>query len=192
MNPDGALFHLINNFVGTVPLMDWLARLLVNDYLVPTTMALAGIGLWFAGATPEERTRNQRAVIVIALAVVFANALIKDLHQIHFRPRPFAVEEVKLLFYRPSVSSFPSVPVAFAFCIVAGAWMANPRLGKMLALLGALFALSRVYTGVHYPSDVIAGAALGSGMVWVVRRLDFIVTPLADAVMAVARRLNYA
>ena len=68
MNPDAWLFHAINNFVGTVPLIDWLARAIVNDYAVPTAMSLVAVALWFAGATPAERTRNQRAVIFIALA----------------------------------------------------------------------------------------------------------------------------
>jgi len=111
MNPDVWLFHAINDFVGTVPLIDWLTRALVNDYAAPTTMALVAAALWFAGATPEERTRNQRAVVFIALALLFCNALIKDLSYVYFRPRPFATESVKLLFYRPSVSSFPSIPI---------------------------------------------------------------------------------
>lgn len=116
MNPDIALFHLLNDFVGTLPPVDWIARALVNDYAVPTAMALVAAGLWFAGASEHERLRNQRAVLLIALGLLFANALIKDLSLVYFRPRPFATEEVKLLFYRPSVSSFPSVPATVAFC----------------------------------------------------------------------------
>ena len=192
MNPDVWLFHAINNFVGTVPLIDWLARAIVNDYAVPTAMSLVAVAFWFAGATPAERTRNQRAVIFIALAVLFCNALIKDLSYVYFRPRPFAIETVKLLFYRPSVSSFPSIPVQVAFCFAAGAWYANKHVGKFLIALGALYALSRVYAGVHYPSDVIAGALIGAGMVYIVVRLDFVFVPLADFAIGVARRLQFA
>lgn len=192
MNPDVMLFHALNDFVGTVPLIDWVTRALVNDYAVPTAMSLAAVALWFAGATPDERTRNQRAVIFIALALLFSNALIKDLSYLYFRPRPFATESVKLLFYRPSVSSFPSIPVAVAFCFAAGAWYANQRVGKFLVALGALYALSRVYAGVHYPSDVIAGALIGVGMVYIVVRLEFIFVPLADFAIGIARRFQFA
>ncbi len=192
MNPDVWLFHALNDFVGTVPLIDWLARALVNDYAVPTALALVAVALWFGGATPEERTRNQRAVIFVSLALLFCNALIKDLSYIYFRPRPFATESVKLLFYRPSVSSFPSIPVEVAFCFAAGVWYASPRLSKWLALLGALYALSRVYAGVHYPSDVIGGALIGAGTAYIVMRLGFVFVPLADWGIRVARRFQLA
>jgi undecaprenyl-diphosphatase len=192
MNPDTWLFHALNDFVGTVPLIDWLTRALVNDYAVPTAMSLAAAALWFAGATPEERTRNQRAVIFIALALLFCNALIKDMSYVYFRPRPFATESVKLLFYRPSVSSFPSIPIEVAFSFAAGAWYANRRVSKMLVILGTLYALSRVYAGVHYPSDVIAGALIGAGMVYIVVRLDFVFAPLADFAIGIARRFQFA
>ncbi len=192
MNPDVMLFHALNDFVGTVPLIDWVTRALVNDYAVPTAMSLVAVALWFAGATPDERTRNQRAVIFIALALLFCNALIKDLSYLYFRPRPFATESVKLLFYRPSVSSFPSIPIEVAFCFAAGAWYANRRVGKVLIVLGTLYALSRVYAGVHYPSDVIAGALIGAGMVYIVVRLEFVFVPLADFAIGIARRFQFA
>ncbi len=155
-------------------------------------MSLAAVALWFAGATADERTRNQRAVIFIALALLFSNALIKDLSYVYFRPRPFATETVKLLFYRPSVSSFPSIPIEVAFCFTAGAWYANRRVGQVLFVLGALYALSRVCAGVHYPSDVIAGALIGAGMVYIVIRLGFVFVPLADFAIGIARRFQFA
>lgn len=189
MNPDVWLFYGINNLVGTIPLLDWVARVLVNDFAVPTAMALAAFGLWFAGSTPEERLTNQRAVVVIVLALLFSNALIKDLSYIYFRPRPFAAETVKLLFYRPSVSSFPSVPVAVAFCFAAGTWRVNRRLAWSLAVLGTAYGLARIYAGVHYPLDVVGGALIGAGAVYVVWKLDFAFRPLSDRMIGLARRL---
>jgi undecaprenyl-diphosphatase len=150
------------------------------------------VWVWFAGATDAERTRNRRAVIFIALGILFSQALIKDLSYYYFRPRPFATETVQLLFYRPSVSSFPSIPIAVAFTFAAGVWYANPRIAKFLIVLGILYAFARVYAGVHYPSDVIGGALLGAGMVFIVRRLGFIFEPLADKMILVARRLYLA
>lgn len=192
MNPDRWLFHLLNDFVGTFPPLDWLTRAMVNDYTIPTILSLVAAGMWFAGATETERLRYQRAVILIALGILFSQALIKDLSYVYFRPRPFALEPVNLLFYRPSVSSFPSIPIAAAFTFAMGAWYANRRIGKILFTLGILYALARVYAGVHYPSDVIGGAAIGAGMAWLLVRLRFAFEPLADFLIRIARRAHLA
>jgi undecaprenyl-diphosphatase len=191
MNPDVWLLHRLNDFVGTVPFIDWIMRLLVNDFAVPTAMSFIAVAVWFSGATQEEQRRNRHAVIFLALAIAFSNALIKDLASFYFRPRPFATEIVKLLFYRPSVSSFPSIPIDVAFCFATGLWYVNKRLGNSLFILSALYALSRVYAGVHYPSDVIAGALLGIGMVYIINRLGFIFEPLADRMVVMAQRLAF-
>jgi undecaprenyl-diphosphatase len=190
VNLDIALFRALNDFVGTFPPLDWVVRVLVNDFTVPTLVALVAVWLWYAGDNPEERQKNQRAVVLIALAVLVANALIKDLSFIYFRPRPFATETVKLLFYRPSVSSFPSVPIALAFCFAAGAWYANRRIGIALVVLGSLYGLARVYAGVHYPSDIVGGALIGWGAVYGLKRLDQFVLPLTDGVIRLAGRLS--
>jgi undecaprenyl-diphosphatase len=192
MNPDLWLFHLLNDFVGTFPPLDWFVRFIVNDYTIPTIIALVAAGMWFAGSTDEERVRYQRAVILIALGILFSQALIKDFSYVYFRPRPFAIESVNLLFYRPSVSSFPSIPIAVVFTFAMGARYANKNIAKILFALGMVYAFARVYAGVHYPSDVIAGAAIGAGMVWLVARLHFVFEPLADLAIRIARRIGFA
>jgi membrane-associated phospholipid phosphatase len=60
-----------------------------------------------------------------------------------------------------------------------------------LFVLGTLYALARVYAGVHFPSDVIGGALIGAGMVYIIIRLDFVFVPLADRAIQLARRLQF-
>ncbi|MGD2278967.1 MAG: phosphatase PAP2 family protein [Candidatus Omnitrophota bacterium] len=77
------------------------------------------------------------------------------------RPRPFmALENVHVL-ARPDGHSFPS---GHATMIFMTAFLLTDRFKKwhIFYSLAALVALSRVYLGVHYPSDIIAGAALGA------------------------------
>jgi undecaprenyl-diphosphatase len=62
-------------------------------------------------------------------------------------------------------SSFPSDHAVLFFCLGMGLWLISRRLGAIAlayALLGACF--PRVYVGIHYPTDILAGAALGIGI----------------------------
>jgi undecaprenyl-diphosphatase len=61
----------------------------------------------------------------------------------------------------PSTYSFPSGHATVAFACATVLSLAVPRLRWPLFALAALIAFSRVYVGVHYPGDVLAGAALG-------------------------------
>ena len=75
-----------------------------------------------------------------------------------------------MLSWKSSVLSFPSGHTVTAFATVTALAFMAPRLGSWLFVLAVLIAASRVITGAHYPSDVIAGAALGFATVIVMRR----------------------
>lgn len=107
------------------------------------------------------------------LAVTFAGALMLEfLLKLAFRrARPVPFFDLPT----PASFSFPSGHALFSFCFFAGiAAMLSPRLARLggrLALWVVAIAfivgigLSRIYLGVHYPSDVLAGYAAGA--VWV-------------------------
>jgi undecaprenyl-diphosphatase len=67
--------------------------------------------------------------------------------------------------------SFPSGHATVSFACAAVLAAALPRLRVPLFALAALIAFSRVYVGVHYPSDVVGGAALGILIAIALRRL---------------------
>lgn len=160
---DQRAFIWLNGWVGYIPWLDATVRVLASDYLVPLVMALALLGLWFAGASVESRWRNQQSVIASVLSIALSNAMVEALNQFLFRPRPFASLNVSLLFYRPTDSSFPANPAALGFAVATGVWLWNPKLGTILLLLAAVYGVSRVYAGVFYPLDILGGTALGIG-----------------------------
>ncbi|MEU9001692.1 phosphatase PAP2 family protein [Streptomyces sp. NPDC048551] len=88
------------------------------------------------------------------------------------RPRPL-LDGVPLA-RRPAVApwttSFPSGHSASAFAFAAGLASESPGWGALVAPVAASVAFSRVYTGVHYPSDVAVGAAWGVAAGIVVHR----------------------
>lgn len=193
MNPDVALFHWFNQFAGQSVWLDWLVRALVNDYAVPTLFAFVIGGLWFAGASQAVREANQRGVLYALLGLLLANLVVKVNWMLYFRPRPFAIEEeVKLLFYRPAVSSFPSEPVATLIALATGVWLYNRRVGWGLLALTIAFALARVIAGVHYPSDVLGGAAIGFLATGVLYRYVKILDRLVALVIHTGRQVNLA
>jgi undecaprenyl-diphosphatase len=71
----------------------------------------------------------------------------------------------------PETHSFPSGHATVSFACATVLALAVPRLSLPLYLLAALISFSRVYVGVHYPFDVLAGALLGYGLARALRML---------------------
>ncbi len=92
------------------------------------------------------------------------------------RPDLSTVPEVRHLARIPTSTSFPSGHSASAFAFATGAAMELPKARVPLYGLAGAVAASRVYTGVHYPGDVVAGAAIGVA----VARATTRTWPLAD------------
>ena len=189
---DFQLFHLINNLAGHNALLDGLVRLLVNDYFLTTIMSLILVIFWFEGQDRDQKERNQRAILRAIVALFIANIVLKLCNLIYFRPRPFVGHEVNLLFYQPTDSSFPSNPATVGFCIATAIWLYNRRLGALFLVLATLFGLSRIYCGVHYPSDIIAGALLGALSAYLVVRKGGFIDPVISLIIRTGRRLYLA
>ena len=190
MNFDRFLFLTFNSLAGQWPWLDALARLFLNDYFVPTLLAVILIGLWFEGQSEAAQRNNQRAVLVATLGTIVANSLLKIINLLYYRPRPFAQHEVTLLFYRPTDSSFPSNAAAIGFAIAAGVWLHNRAWGRWVMLIALLFGVSRIFGGVHFPLDVLAGAGLGWASAWWVHRQEWLVEGLLVKILRVAKRLE--
>ncbi|MDW4918999.1 phosphatase PAP2 family protein, partial [Streptomyces californicus] len=79
------------------------------------------------------------------------------------RPDASAVPLVRRLARAPRTTSFPSGHAASAAAFATGVCMECPRAGLLILPLAASVAFSRAYVGVHYPSDILAGIALGVG-----------------------------
>lgn len=201
MNPDVMLFTALNGLAGRFPLFDSLCGTIVNDYFMPVTMTLTLLALWFTGQTAEARRQNQEVVLLAVVTQGTANLLVKFCNLLYFRPRPFVDLPVHLLLYRPTDPSIPSNPAAVGFAFATAVWLfsrdswgraTNRGFAAWLFLLATLFALSRVIAGVHYPSDILAGALVGALSALIVKQLRFLVQPLIDLSIRLGQRLYLA
>ena len=184
---DEVVFLWINGWVGTLPLLDRAVEWVVSDYFVPVSLLLALIGLWFVGDDSAVRLKHQIGVMVALGSMGLASWAVFIINGVYFRPRPFADHEVSLLFYQPTDSSFPANAAAATFGIAAAVWAVNRRLGAAMLVAAALYALARVYAGVHYPLDVITAAMIGAAAAFLVHQLRHLLEPLPTMVIKAAR-----
>ena len=117
-------------------------------------LALGALGLAVDG-----RRRRDWARATLAVAVTYAlNTAIKTI----FRRRRPSLEDLPALIATPTALSFPSAHASSSFA-AARAYSTLLPTGPLYATATAM-ALSRVYLGVHYPSDIVAGATLGTAI----------------------------
>jgi membrane-associated phospholipid phosphatase len=115
-------------------------------------LALGAVG---AALDPARRSRWRRATLAVGAAYA-ANQTLKLVAR---RPRP-RLPDLPPLIVTPTQLSFPSAHAATSAAAVHAFWHLLPWVplrGMALAM-----SLSRLYLGVHYPSDIVAGVLLGA------------------------------
>ncbi len=173
--------------VDRIPAVIPVARPVDRALRLLTTSADHG-RLWMAiaavGAVSGKRTRRAaiRGLATLGAASFVSNSVIKPLIG-RRRPDRERTSIARRIGHLPWTSSFPSGHAASAAAFAAGATMELPAAGVALVPLAAAVAYSRVHVGVHFRSDVWAGAAIGVTLAVVGRRW-WPVKPWGPALMA--------
>lgn len=138
--------------------------------LLASALGAAGFLWWITALIsmvfPNKRAAAWRLLVAVALTWIVHEFILAPLVN---RARPFEVDtSITIIDARPTTASFPSGHAAMA---VAGA-LAGSRMLPWSAWvwwpLACIVAVSRVYTGIHWPSDVVVGALIGLGTAWFV------------------------
>ena len=114
-----------------------------------------------------QKTRAAGAILIttVVLTFFFNELAIKNAVN---RERPCTIDTaIPLAIEKPTSFSFPSGHTASCFAAVGALLFTHKKIGIPLILFAVIMGLSRMYLFVHFPTDVIAGAALGILMAWV-------------------------
>jgi undecaprenyl-diphosphatase len=138
-------------------------------------------------------------VIAGAIAVAIANVIVMALNGTEWalRPRPFDIDphaamSAVALFYAPPDPSFPSNSMAVGFALAASIVRVNRPFGIAMGLIAALMGVSRVYAGVHFPADIVVGAAIGILASLAALTLLRFMEPLTVRILRLAQRMYIA
>jgi undecaprenyl-diphosphatase len=154
--------------------------------------ALFGIVIvWFVVGWVFGRPEERRGAILALLAAGGAWLIRQVIIRAWVRPRPFVAHPraVHKLIAHASDPSFPSGHAAASIAIAVAVLLVHRRVGGLVLTVALVISYARVYVGVHYPSDVLAGALIGTGAALVFwRPLAIIPTRVNSAVTSLIRR----
>ncbi len=163
----------LQNFDGAVLL--WIQEFVRQGLLDPavsfyTTLGNSGL-LWIGLSVlmlcfKPTRRAGCAALLAMLLGLVCTNIVLKHLVA---RPRPWLdVAGLIPLVNEPDPNSFPSGHTCAAFAAAIAWYQTLPKrwMGAAGIVMAVCMGLSRLYVGVHYPSDVLAGALVGAVCGW--------------------------
>ncbi|MBI2300385.1 MAG: phosphatase PAP2 family protein [Armatimonadetes bacterium] len=173
MGADVALFRLINS-AGATRLGDDLFPWITDAGVLQPLLIAALAGVVIAAYVRRDLDAIRWAWTVVAVAIVsisLCELINKHLIRAYvMRPRPpRTLADVRLLIGLGPSFSFVSSHAHNAAAVCATLARAWPRCAPYVMAFAGVVAYSRVYVGVHYPSDVLAGGLLGilvSGVLW--------------------------
>lgn len=167
----------------------WIQEHLRNDFLTPVFQGITSLGnsgwIWILITAillliPKFRKIGLMSASALILSLLINNMCLKNWIA---RTRPYeVVEGLKLITKKPWDYSFPSGHTASSLCAAVVYWRCSREYKKsgntafyfpsslawILLVLAILISLSRLYVGVHYPTDVLGGAVTGTFIGWFV------------------------
>ena len=161
------MFEYLQNLDGNILLFlqDYVRNPIMTPIFKLITMAGNGGFLWFLiiiGMLCYKKSRKIgiATLITLVICIIINNIMIKNLVA---RPRPFdLLPDLQVLIKKPTDFSFPSGHTASSFAAAGAIFYAGyKKWGTVALILAGAIGFSRLYLGVHYPSDVIWGALVG-------------------------------
>lgn len=176
-NPDVGLLFDINGLAKDAP--GWFDRIMqfTGEWGLLLAMVLLVLGCWWSVRRRQDAAASVAAVVWAPLAAAIAVLVNVPIRGFVERPRPFKDHDgLQVLISGKNDYSFVSDHATIAMALAVGLFIVNRKYGLIGLGLAALEGFCRVYMGVHYPTDVIGGFALGTAVA-------LLLSPLATALL---------
>jgi undecaprenyl-diphosphatase len=155
MNLDFYLFQQINGLAGQYFWLDSTAIFLAKYFSYILGAAVFSLLL-------INKRKYLRMVVLGMLSGILARFGVVELIRFFFPGgRPFIENHVNLLIDKVDQQSFPSGHAAFFFALSTIVYFYNKKAGLLFFLASFLISISRVFVGIHWPLDIVAGAVVG-------------------------------
>ncbi|NUR40757.1 MAG: phosphatase PAP2 family protein [Streptomyces sp.] len=185
-NPDVELLYDINGLAKDAP--HWFDRVMefVGEYGILLATVLLVLWCWLSVRRRggEDAAPSVAALLWAPLAAGVAVLINVPIRGFVERPRPFVDHDgLEVLVSGKTDYSFVSDHATITMALAVGLFVANRKFGVAGILLALLEGFCRVYMGVHYPTDVLGGLALGTAVALLLSPLAMaLLTPLTKAI----------
>ncbi|MFK4303011.1 undecaprenyl-diphosphatase [Paenibacillus sp. RC254] len=154
-NLDYQILHFINEQANSFSVLNGLMRFFAED--AQYVFALGLLLYWFS-----RNKLNRKMIISAVVSVCLGMGISFIIGHLVYRDRPFVAHAVIQLIKHPANASFPSDHAIGAFALAATFWLYGKRFRLLWLAAALLIGFSRIWAGVHYPSDIAAGALIGT------------------------------
>ncbi|NBE50356.1 phosphatase PAP2 family protein [Streptomyces boluensis] len=183
-NPDVGLLYDINGVAKAAP--EWVDRLVgfVGEYGLLLAMILLVLWCWRTVRRGPDAETSVAALVWAPLAAGIAVLVNIPIREFVERRRPFLDHDgLDVLVDGKTDFSFVSDHATLAMALGVGLFVAHRKFGLIGIGLALLEGLCRVYMGVHYPTDVVGGFALGTAVTLLLAPIAMaLLTPVTKAV----------
>ncbi len=166
MNLDQNIFWQINQLAGKSSIIDSIAIFLASRL---EFVLIFMLGLMVAYNFKKYFWITIKAFAAAGLARL---VIVNIIRHVLPRLRPFMVERVNLLIPPPDELSFPSGHAAFYFALSTVVYFYNKKAGIFFYISSLFIVIARIFVGIHWPSDILAGIIVGIFSGWLILRLS--------------------
>ncbi|WP_320780785.1 phosphatase PAP2 family protein [Streptomyces sp. CRN 30] len=183
-NPDVELLYDINGLAKDAP--GWFDHIMtfVGEYGLLLATVLMVVWCWWGARRRPDAAASVAALVWVPLAAGVAVLINVPIRNFVERPRPFLDHDgLEVLIDGKTDYSFVSDHATLTMAMGVALFLANRKWGFVGLVFGVLGGFLRIYMGVHYPTDVIGGFALGTAVALLLSPVAMaLLTPVTKAI----------